>query len=330
MLSRVAENLFWIGRYMERAENVARLVDAARRMSTLPQEVGQAPSNEWASVLIAAGGREAFGEDVKNASQRDALAYLLFDKANPSSVMSCLTTVRENARSIRFALTQEIWEAVNSAWSEGRRYDMRNARGAGLADLIDWVKSQSALMRGAVTGTMLRDDGFNFLRLGASFERADCTARLLDVKYHVLLPSLDDIGSGADNHQWVSLLQATAAQRAYAFMTKSDVSSSGVARFLIMESRFPRSILFNLNSVARTQTSLETYYGQKADCHDEVSMFIKSVAERSIEDIFKYGLHEFLTDFIDQNYEVANLLAGAYGFAPVAGETDGWASDGSQ
>ncbi len=323
MLSRTAENLFWLGRYMERAENVARLVDAARLMAALPRETGAPLSNEWASIMIAAGAREIYGDAVDRANAGMAVDHLFFAEQNPSSLRNCIAAARENARATRTALTQECWEAINGAWSELRTWESFSAGGAGLADRIDWIKAQSALFRGAVIGTMMRYDHYNFIELGAAIERVDSTARLLDVKYHVLLPSVDDVGSSADHYQWLSLLQASTAQRAYYFATKSEVTARGVAAFLILEPRFPRSIRFNVARLVETLKDLEAYYGQPASCQDEAESFTEDLESRSIDDIFAVGLHQFLTSVIERNYNLAEALGRAYGFAPIISGTAG-------
>ena len=328
MLSRVAENLFWIGRNIERAENVARLIDAARRMAALPRNLGRAPTNEWSSVLIAAGARDVFGEAVERATAGTALDHLVFDASNPSGIISCFKQARENARAVRFALTQECWEALNTAWTEGRALAELGPSGTKLPDIVDWAKQSSAVFRGAVQGTMLRGDGYEFVRMGMSIERTDSTARLLDVKYHVLLPSVADVGSPADHYQWLSLLQAAAAQRAFAFVTHGDVSARGVAEFLILNRQFPRAINFN---VARTQRSVEAlaaFYNHATDCQAHVADFAKRIAGSTIDDIFGQGLHEFLTDVVEHNYKIANLLGEAYGFSPAISD-DGGSNDGS-
>ena len=321
MLSRVAENLFWIGRYMERAENIARLVDVARRMSSLPKETGRPLSNEWASVLIAGGARGVFGEAIERASVGTAVDHLIYDESNPSSVRSCLTAARENARSIRFALTRECWEALNSSWSHLRTQSPNDARGSGLSDVIDWIKAQTALFWGAFHGTVRRDDGYEFVRMGAAIDRADATARILDIKYHVLLPSVEDVGSGFDHYQWQSLLQAAAAHRTYLAVNRSDLSAQGVAEFLILDKRFPRSIFFNARRVAEAADALAEFYGQTAGRHPTVHAFVASIEQRTIDDVFQIGLHEFLTTVIEQNYAVAHALAQSYGFASIVDES---------
>ena len=320
MLSRVAENLFWIGRYMERAENVARLVDVARRMSALPREIGRPLSNEWSSVLIAAGSRDHFGEAIERVDLESAVDHLMFDKENPSSVINCITSARENARSVRFALTRDCWESLNGAWSVIRHKNPSDARGSGLSNLIDWVIAQSAQFRGAFYGTMVRDDTFSFTRLGMAIERVDSTARLLDVKYHVLLPSSGDVGSSADHYQWLSLLQAAAAHRAYTAMRADDVSAYGVADFLILEPRFPRSILHNVRGIKGVVGDLESYYDFISPCHEEVVSFVNELRSLTVESIISQGLHEFLTEVIERNYGLATRLSQAYGFLPVVGD----------
>lgn len=317
MLSRVAENLFWIGRYMERAETVARLLDAARRMAALPQPGELAPSNEWSSILIAAGARETLGEAIEHADQDTAIQHLIFDTNNPSSVVNCIRVARENAREVRFALTQECWEALNSTWTETRALGAADVEGSALGDTLDWIKSRSALFRGSVNGTMIRDDGFDFIRIGASLERTDATARLLDVKYHVLLPSVSDVGSGRDYYQWQSLLKAAAAIRAYSFLMKDDISAKGVAQFLILQRRFPRSILFNVNQAREAMVNLDNDYERRSPCREAMDAFANQIGGLTISDIFNTGLHEFLTAAIGQNYQIANLVASSYGFGPI-------------
>ncbi|MGR3491798.1 MAG: alpha-E domain-containing protein [Shimia sp.] len=311
MLSRVAANLFWIGRYLERAENVARLADAARTISILPGETQK--DSEWASTLIAAGVIPD-PKTVPEISRADAVFQLFFDEANPSSIRNCLLTARENARAIRSDLTQEVWEAINATWREYREFSDSEGARTGLADLIDWVKSRCAEVRGTLTGTMLRNDGYDFLMLGQSIERVDSTARLLDVKYNVLLPSVDDVGSIADRQQWQAILHAASGQRAYTFVTKSALSRRGVSEFLILSAEFPRAIQFNVNRSQRFLAQLEGYYGRPSGVHSKLEEMGRTLRTTSIDDIFTRGLHEFLSDTISGNYAVANALANGYGF----------------
>jgi len=315
MLSRVAEDLFWIGRYVERTENVARLVDVARRMAALPRETGRPLSNEWASVLIAAGATDSIGPGIERADVGTATDHLIFDPSNPSSVLNSIHFARENARANRFSLTRDCWEAINSFWSESLKLTHAQAQGAGLADVIDWVKANAAQFRGTFFGTMVRDDSYYFLRLGMAIERVDSTARLLDVKYHVLLNQEDGLGSSADHYQWLSLLQAAAAHRAYVAMREADISARGVAEFLILEPIFPRAIRFNIHAAREAVENIERFYGTSSVCSQMVSEFSSKVDTLAIDQIIAGGLHEFLTDIIERNYQLANQLSEAYGFA---------------
>ncbi|MEM1105255.1 MAG: alpha-E domain-containing protein [Pseudomonadota bacterium] len=330
MLSRVAENLFWIGRYAERAENIARLIDAVRRMVTLPAQFGRSTTNEWSSVLIAAGARDQLGASIETADERLAVDHLIFDQTNPSSVHNCFLRARENARAVRATLTQESWEALNAAWREMRGFSPQDTKGAGLLDVLDWIKAKSAIFRGSINATMMRGDGFDFLTMGSAIERIDTTARLLDVKYHVLLPSLKEVGSVEDHYQWLSLLQAASAQRAYFFATQEDVSPKGVAKFLILNPRFPRSILYNLKLADATVADLEAFYNHEAPCRAPLSSLVLRVSNLTIDEVLDSGLHEFLTDVIEQNAHNALQLAEAYGFAPIIGEEPSLGSDPGQ
>jgi len=286
-------------------------------MGSLPSEGGRSQSNEWASVLIAAGAHEPFTDNLDHVEAHAAINRLLFDPTNSSSVTSCLRTARENARAVRFALTQELWEALNSAWLELQSLRPVQGSGSDVPDLVDWVKAKSAIFRGALYGTMLRNDGYYFLDMGMSIERTDSTARLLDVKFHVLLPSVQSVGGGTDHYQWLSLLQASGGQRAYFAVTKQDLSAQGVAEFLILNRHFPRSIVYNLQRAENAVTNLAQYYAQRLVFHDTVSADFHELANKSIESIIQQGLHEFLTEVIDRNYKIANLLGEAYGFSPA-------------
>lgn len=195
MLSRTAENLYWLARYMERADTMARLLEVGYRMALMPS-TGEGYRNEWASLVAAAGssiGFEAkFGETFR---QRDVETWLFYDRENPSSVMSSIETARQNGRAVRTALTTEMWDALNGAYIELREIERRPRSENPLPVLCDWTKRQGALFRGSTEGTHLQNDGYDFLSLGTYLERGDNTARLLDVKYFVLLPTTDMVGA---------------------------------------------------------------------------------------------------------------------------------------
>lgn len=322
MLSRVADSLFWISRSMERADNVARLIDTARRMVTLPIKTGRGLSNEWSSILIAAGASRTFHGDLDSATREVALEHLVADPSNPSSIYSCIRNARENARAIRFGLTSEVWHALNTCWNElpAQINMVRNHRSY-LAEFVDWVKIWQATYRGSVEGTMVRDDSVEFLRLGSHIERADATARILDVKYHVLLPSLGEIGGTLDQYQWVSLLQAVGVQRAYHFVTRGDVSRKGVATFLMQNEVNPRSMSYCLTRILMSLQSIETMYERSCPSCASVGHLLEQLRAADVDLILNAGLHEYLTDFIQEIATLSQQIAADFAFSiPVSPE----------
>ncbi len=242
MLSRTAENLFWIARYIERAETMARLLEVGARIALMPS-AGHGYRSEWESLLQASGTAAGFAAKYGDPVQRNIESYLFFDRDNPSSVISCLERARENARIVRTALTAQVWDALNMAFQEIRKLERRPRSELELTELTEWVMQQAAMVRGCIEATMLRNDGYNFLNLGFALERADNTARLIDVKYYVLLPSVDFIGSGLDNYQWQTLLRAMSAQRAFHWAYGGDITAKKIAHFLILNPQSPRSLI---------------------------------------------------------------------------------------
>ena len=185
MLSRTADHLYWMARYIERAENLARMLEVNYRMSLLPHDA-QIVERGWAATLTIIGLLDAFQQRYQAVTPANAIAFMAFDRGNPGSIYSCLRQARENARAVRGTLTSETWEMLNSTWLEMRVTGMRP--GAEIANFFEWVKDRSHLARGVVQGTMLCDEAWHFIWLGTYLERADSTSRILDVKYHLLLP----------------------------------------------------------------------------------------------------------------------------------------------
>ena len=214
MLSRTADNLYWIARYIERAETMARLLEVGSRIALLPSS-GTGYRSEWDSLLQASGTAIGFDRKYGDPVQRNIESYLFFDRDNPSSVGSCLFRARENARIVRTALTTQVWDAINTAFQELRDLERRPRSELELSQLTEWTMRHAAMLRGAIDATLLRNDGWDFLNLGYCLERADNTARLMDVKYYVLLPGIEYVGSGLDNYQWTTLLRAMSAHRAF-------------------------------------------------------------------------------------------------------------------
>ncbi len=232
MLSRVANELYWTGRHVERAENTARLLDVTYRTSLLPYHVGDSATAwaaPWAVPMITMGLATSYYAKYPVQSAENVLRFMAFDGANPSSIFCCLRAARESARSVRGAITSEMYEDINAAWLEMRTYDYDRVQRIGVQEFCDWVKMRSHLFRGITFGTMLRDEAYRFLRLGTHLERADNTARILDTKYHLLLPSAQDVGGAVDYYQWQSLLTSVSGFEAYRKIYSDVITPSCIA-----------------------------------------------------------------------------------------------------
>ena len=298
MLGKTAGGLFWMFRYLERSENTARLLDAGFRIALTRSK---AAADEWSSVLQTAGVRSAYLKVHDSFEASHVIDFLLRDKSNSSSVISSVETARTNPRLVRTAITREVWEAVNECWMTLRDILAKPVRERELPDILGTIRKQNALVRGALHGTMLRNDIYDFARLGTFIERADSTARILDVKYYVLLPSVSLVGSPLDNVQWETILRSVSANRSYRWLNQGNISPKGVAEYLILDGRLPRSLAFCYGKIADNIGYLETQYGQKFACTDQALAILKGMKDRRIEDIIDGGLHEFLKDFIFAN-----------------------------
>jgi uncharacterized alpha-E superfamily protein len=313
MLSRTAENLFWLSRYVERAENVARLIDVAMRMSSLPHGPLDG-HDEWHSAIVAAGCERSFYAKHERASAEAVIDHLTRDPDNPSSILSCLETARRNGRAVRTALTADMWEAVNSAWLEARTLRAEDFAPARVRRVLDRVKERSLLFGGAVGATMLRSDAYWFSRLGTHVERADNTARILDVKYHVLLPQTEPIGGSVDYYQWTAILRSVSALRAYHWVYRDRIQPWLVAELLILRPEMPRSLMSCLGEIARQLDLLGQAYGTRGECHRLAGQMDARLRYGKIEAIFQSGLHEFLTEFIDTNAVLGDEIGKHYLF----------------
>ena len=241
LLGRTANGLYWMNRYIERAENMARLVDAGLRMALTRT---QSASEEWNSVLLSAGSDVAFTQKYQDYTAANVADFLLRDTSNPSSTMAAIETARNNARMVRTALTRETWESINEAWMSLKRMLARPIDERDLPSVLDAIKRETALIRGSFYGTMLRNEIFDFSQLGTYVERADNTARILDVKYYVLLPSISGVGSTLDNYHWESILRSVSAHRSYRWVYDADYKPTNIADYLILNVRMPRSLTF--------------------------------------------------------------------------------------
>jgi uncharacterized alpha-E superfamily protein len=315
MLSRTADSLFWLARYVERAENMARALLVGHWMASMARSLGH-PGNEWQSTLVVSGCEAGFVEKHGEISAEAVIDYLLRDPDNPSSILSCIKIARRNARAVRTALTVDMWQALNETWMGIREKLAAPVPAEQVAETLEWIKERSQLFSGAYNGTMLRNDAYYFTRLGTFLERADNTARILDVKYHVLLPQDADVGGALDYYQWQAILRSASALRAYHWVYRERLRPWLVAELLILRPEMPRSLLASYDQIVQHLDLLaEAYGGKRGECHRLAGEVLSRLRYGQIQVIFQEGLHEFLTWFIDHTIRLGREIGGHYHLA---------------
>ena len=310
MLSRTADNLYWIARYMERAETAARLLQVGARIALLPTAHGY--RNDWDSLLRASGNADGYAEKYGEPAQADIESYLFFDRDNPNSVASCITSAREGGRIVRTALTTQVWDALNTAFQELRTIEGQPRATQELSHLTDWVTRHAAMVRGAIDATLLRNDGYNFLNIGYYLERGDSTARLMDVKYYVLLPRADYVGSGLDNDQWSMLLRAMSSHRAFHWAYGGEITSAKIAHFLILNPQCPRSLITCVAGMNNHMGRLAKLYGRETPAQAAAARLLSDLESQSPDKIFDEGLHEYLSRFIREAANLGVIIHNSY------------------
>lgn len=309
MLSRTADHLYWMARYIERAENMARMLEVTYRMS-LVQNAAQSEAALWVPLLHISDTVKEFHANYDEVSARNVIYYIALDERNLSSIYSCLRAARENAHAVRVAMSSEMWENINSLWLEFQQMDEKLIMDNGLSEFCDWVKSRSHLFRGVTYGTMLRDDGFRFTRLGGFIERADDMARLLDVKYHLLLPSASDVGGAVDYYEWSALLRSASAYEAYLKVYRDAVMPLRVAELLVLRQDMPRSLHACMHELTIVLEQLSGNAGN--ECKRLAGEMYSGLRYGRMEDIFRNGLHEFLEAFLRQNNRLGIQIQRTY------------------
>ena len=306
MLSRTADSLFWLARYVERAENMSRLIDMGRRRAATPDE--QAGSRaDWPAVLSAAG---CAPED-EQLDSAGAIRRLVLDRENQSSVLACFENARGNARAARAALTKEMWEAVNDAWIAVRALTPADLSNGALSGRLDWIKQVGANFRGAAHGSALRNDGYEFLRLGASVERLDSGARMIDV-----ICFADAEAGAPDDLRWVSALRAAGVLRAYHAACRGDHDPRRIAKFLIFDERCPRSLAYCAYASLSRLRKLAEFYGKSTPALEEAQALHGELRALAIEDVFGGDLHGFVSSVIRRNNALSLAIAESFHFAP--------------
>ncbi|HAG81635.1 MAG TPA: hypothetical protein DD379_26495 [Cyanobacteria bacterium UBA11162] len=306
MLSRVADSIYWLNRYIERAENVARFVDVnLNLMLDLPPGTTQ----QWKPLVITTGDSDLFKERYGQATAENVIRFLTFDADYPNSIISVLQMARENARSIREVISSEMWEEVNSFYWMVQNAAQGGSLGA-LPDFFTQVKLASHRFAGVMDATMTHNEGWHFGQMGRLLERADKTTRILDVKYFVLLPSVEWVGTPLDQIQWMSLLKSASAYEMYR-KCQRRITPTAVAEFLILDRQFPRSIHFCLGQVEQslhqiTSTPIGTWSNS---AERALGRLCSQLGYLTMDDIVETGLHEFLNQMQIEINEIGNQIS---------------------
>lgn len=310
MLSRTADSLYWTGRYIERADFLARILEATLRLAAIPTREGKSDA-VWAGAAASAGVGAAFSASGAQPTERGVREYLAFSPDNPSSIAACLTRARTNARSVRTALTVELWEAINGAWN-GLSERGTPTRRDDFVSFLEWVKSVTLSVEGASSRTMLRNDGYWFLKLGAAIERADNTARLLDVKYHLLLPEDERVGGQLDYFQWTTLLREVSALTAYRWVYRDNVKPWLVADLLVLNRQMPRSLASCQSEIVDCLERLASEYGRRGQAQRLAGAGLARFEAATIEAVFQSGLHEYIQAFLNENNRLGQAVSEQY------------------
>ena len=298
-------------RYLERAENNARLTEAGFRIA-LTRSVDT--SDEWKSIITTAAAHEAYSAKHSGYDSDQVTDFLLRDKDNPGSVLSVVKAARDNARLVRTALTSEVWSAVNETWMLLSDVLNEPVPVTELPETLATIRQQSALVRGALYGTMLRNDIYDFCRLGTYIERIDSTARILDVKYFSLLPSSASVGGRIDRVQWETILRSVSAHRSFRWADGNEYTAPHIASFLILDRRMPRSLAFCAAQMVDNLSYLADEYMAESESLAKARTLYARLKERDIASIFDEGLHEFLTSVMNDTAALGFQIEQDYRF----------------
>jgi uncharacterized alpha-E superfamily protein len=311
MLSRTADSIYWLARYVERAEYLARILEATQRLTALPLAY-TGSTNEWESAVATAGCTGSFYKAHAEADEESVTDFLAFSAANPSSIRSCFEAARANARAVRTALTVEMWDAINGAWLELKRFGSGPFTREELAQFLRWVQESSLRFDGSAYRTMLRNDAYWFSRLGVFIERADNTARILDVKYHLLLPAQHHVGGPLDYFQWAAILRSVQALTSYHWVYRESLKPWLVADLLILNDQMPRSLASCYQNLVRHLDQIASAYGRQGPAQRLARTIRARIENSRMEEIFQTGLHEFIGDFVADNNRLGSAITEQY------------------
>ena len=309
MLSRLADNLYWMSRYMERAENTARMLDVQHQSGMLPggnaQVIGQ-----WTAVLRRSDLEGAYFQRYSEITSRNVLTFLVADEGNPFSLVSCISAVRENAKAVRVVLAPELWESINATWMEFHTRVDRSDWQRDPSKMFEWIKLHSHLFRGAMIGTMLRDEAYYFSRIGTFVERADNTARLLDVKYVALETTPTPSSGSADYYFWVSVLRSVSAFEIYRKVYRDAITPMRIAGLLIQHPQMPRSLLACMNELVVNIEKVAT--STDSEALRQAGKMRADIAYMSLTDYREEQVHLFLHRFLVEINSLASKVSNEF------------------
>jgi uncharacterized alpha-E superfamily protein len=306
MLSRTADHLYWMARYTERAENLARMLDVNYRMSLLRHDA-EAMRQRWTATLSIVGQFESYGAARGEVDQDAAIDWISQSRDNPGSILECLHLARDNAHAVRGTLTSETWETMNATWIEMRRFGQKRAPEADPTDFFEWVKFRSHLARGVIQGTMLRDEALKFTWLGTYLERADNTARILESKYELLTPQTSDFDAAGDYYEWTALLRSVSAFEIYRKVYRDVITPRRVAELLILRDAMPRSLLRCMTQVHETLEVVANE--QSGETQRRAGEIHAALLYGRIEDVLATGMHAWLLQFLDRIADLGQRIA---------------------
>lgn len=312
MLRRIADHLFWMARYLERAEWRARLADVNYHLLV---ESPTHDSYPWAALLAITGDGELFGQYHDVPSEADVLDFFTFDVRNPSSIVSCINLARDNARSLRHLISSELWLELNTLYLDAQGWSPQVFENLGVYGFFAELRNQFYRLAGISHATLPRDVEFDFLLVGTMLERAENVTRLLDSKYHYLLPRREDVGGSIDRMQWAAVLRSASALEAYRRVYGNQIAVDRVVEFLLFDPGFPRSARFSLDQMEAALARIEeaASHGQKAaprnsPCHELATL----LRESTVEQVIRGGLHEFLMEVQDHCAAIGSMIFDQY------------------
>ncbi len=310
MLSRTAAALYWLGRYVERADFIARLVEATVRLDALSaRPAGEAA---WLSALAVSYTDEEFAATGQAVTQATVARYLTLDNSHPGSIVRCLDMARNNARAVRTALTREAWTAINRAWL---MFQSRASTGGSTAtlNLLEQIKGETRGFEGAIH-RMMRNEATLLIQLGAAVERSDNTARLLDVKYHILLPAGEPVGGAVDRDQWTTILQTVSAVTAYRWLYRDGLTPANVIDLLISRFELPRSLAACVEETVQLLSAVAKRTGLQGEADRMARARLARMQKTRTADVIAHGLHEYLEAFIRENALLDGAVARQFRF----------------